>query len=323
MLRWLFQNLDTSLGPTLEPAGHVLYVGGLLLLGVMVARAWWTVWVERAAAGAGVTAGWIASCRTCRARVPLRGAACAVCGTPLAVPFPLRLRLTSSLDRGRVGRAMDLAGALLFTLACAFFALSVQALIPAGPLHRFFLGAGLVGFALAAGACARALGSSGNGVVSRAGAGLQALAAAGLTVVALFFAEQSRPAQASTLLRIEVSTGGARVGEHRLSLSNGELAVDYVQLDHATLGYHHVVPLAVVGAERAQLPLSYVDSWLLDWLIRHSEELERRGLLVRRRTDRRAVEPGHSYELVDREGQVGIHRVDRPPASPPAKQRKP
>jgi hypothetical protein len=309
MLRWLLQNLETSLGPSLAPAARLLYWGALALLLFMVARLWWSGLMARATARAGLVRGWTGPCPTCSERQPLRGGACARCGTSLGLPWALRLHLVGTGGPGWLRRAAELTGAGAFTLTSVLLLLTARVWAPDGDLHRLFLGLAVLGFALVGGALSGMVGGSGRGVLSRAGSGLQAMAALGLAVVALLLADQSRPAPQVGLLRFTVSEAGAQVNGRMVPLLNGEVAVDYFQLDQASLGLHHVVPLALSGRERVELAVSGQDRWLMDWLVRHAEALETRGFTVRQRTDRRTVAPGGAWELRDVGGQVGVYRV--------------
>ncbi len=317
MLRLLFESLEGILGPSLAGVSRLVYWSGLSLVAAVALLSLWRVWLDHATSRAGLAQRWVATCPACGRAGVVRGSACSHCGKPIEMPWPVRVRARGPGWREtpavrRAARAYRLAGTALFLLLVAWTVAAAGALTPRGELHRLFLGLGLLGLAAAGRSAGRALCLERRGVIARAGDGLQALAAVGVLAVSLFLASAARPAGETVLARFGAADGAVRIGDRLLPTSHGEIGVEYVQLDHATLGYTRIVPLAFVGAERAPLPLGRIDRWLIDHLRAHADAYEARGLTVRIRSDRHQVVPGGTYEVVVTGGQLLIRRAREP-----------
>ncbi len=317
MLRLLFESLETILGPALVEVARLVYWAGLAVAGAAALLPLWRVWVDHATERAGLARRWVATCPACGGTGVIRGGACAHCGKPLEVPWAVRLRTRGPGWREapavrRAARAYHLAGAVLFALVVAWTAAATGALSPRGELHRLFLGLGLLALAAAGRSAGRALRLERRGVLARAGDGLQALAATGILAVSLFLAGAAHPAAETLLARFSVADGAARVGDRLLPTSEGEIGVEYLQLDHDVLGYRRIVPLAFVGAERAPLAVGPAGRWVIGHLREHADAYEARGLRVRVRTDRHRVVPGGTYEVVLSGDELLIRRARDP-----------
>lgn len=315
MLRLLFQSLEGLFGPSLGGVARGVYLTGALVLALAVLLPFWRIWVDWRTARVGLAERWVGPCPACGLTGPVWGGTCSACGADLGVPWVVRWRTRGSAWLAapvwrRVGQAYRLAGALLFGGAAVFALATVVSPAAAGPLHRLFAGLAFLALAGVGFAFGRALGPGPRGLLSRAGHLLHGSAAVGFLAVALLLADAARPPAETRLAAVTVGEGTVTVGERTFRLTpEGEVGLEYLQLDHELLGLRRVVPLAYMGAERSPIPHAAPTRWLVGHLRRHADDWERRGLTVRLRHDLRRVTPGERYEIVLSHGQVQIRRA--------------
>ncbi|HEX7125251.1 MAG TPA: hypothetical protein VF406_05655 [Thermodesulfobacteriota bacterium] len=303
MLRLLFQSLESLFGAGLDDVARVVYLAGALVLVLAALRPLWRLWADWRTERAGLEERWVGACTACGLTGPLWRGACSACGADLGLPWVVRWRtrgaawLASPAWR-RAARAYRLAGALLFLGAAGSALWTVVSPPGGGALHRLFAGLGFFALAVAGFAFGRALGPARRGIVARAGYMLHGMAAVGLLAVLLFLAGAARPPAETRLVAAAPRPN-----------AEGEVGIEYLQLDHELLGFRRIVPLAYLGAERTPVDLAAPTRWAVAHFRAHADDWERRGLTVRLRRDMRRVTPGERYEIVESGGQVLIRRA--------------
>jgi hypothetical protein len=314
MLRLIFQNIEQSFGPSLSPASWLVYCVGLTLLGVVVLVPIWRVWMEYQIMRTGMERHWVMTCGRCGTQTIVSGRVCGQCEEDLGIPWLVRFwTIPMGSREGMIPRQVRWAGHLLgsvvFLLLSAWVVAGTEALAPQGALHRLFLGLALVALAVFGWVGGRALRIGKHGALARVGDALMGLAAIGAMAVALFLADAARPSKEIPLARFETFANAVQVGPRVLQLSDGEIGFEYLELDQKHFGYHRIVPLGFSGSDRLPVERSTLARWLVSHLRAHAAGYTARGFTVRIRTERLRIEPGHSYEVVERAGQVLIRRV--------------
>jgi hypothetical protein len=135
------------------------------------------------------------------------------------------------------------------------------------------------------------------------------VAALGALSLTLFLTDAARSQQGSVLAYLIAGTTTVAIGPHVVSVPNGEVTYEYLQLDHDVLGYHRILPLALSGADRVLLTKSPVQGWVAERLGRYADGRIRRGLIIRRRAEHVRTVPGETYQVIQREGQLFVRRV--------------
>ncbi len=315
MLRRLIQGIEQTLGPTLSEVSFVIYWGGILLLALAVVVPFYRRLMEYAARRVGLTQHWVTTCRLCGKLGVIRGPYCGYCDETLEIPVLLSLwtgatRKPAGAQAERWMWWVHCLGSTLFLLLSLRVATSIDAFTAEGHLHRLFVGLALLAWAGLGRFAGRTLRLDQAGIMTRVRNGMMALAAIGLMALSAVLASQAGPVPESVLARFSTDGLSARIQDQRLALDRGQLGFEYLQLDHELFGYHGVIAVAFHGRER--LPVS---GWplrgpVVNHLRHHAEAYTARGLVVRLRTDHVIVIPGHSYQVVQRRGQVHIRRVD-------------
>ncbi len=319
MLRALFHSIEQSLGPGLAQASLLVYWGGVILLALAVCVPLVRVWLDYGLARTGLAQHWVMTCGQCGKRTLVLGPKCGECGSDLGIPWPVRLwtslrgrRETAWLRRLRW--AGHLLGSALFLLLSLGIVAATGALTSRGQLARLFLGCALLAWAAVGWFGGRALRLAARGILTRAGDLLVALAALGLMSVALFLADAARPVPEIAVARFTAGNNSVRVAGRLLPLSEGEIGVEYLQLEHDLLGYRRIIPLALLGAEPLEFPRGMAKQWLVNHLRMYADRYTARGLAVRVRSERLRLTPGQSYEVIRRDGEVVIRRAAASPA---------
>ncbi|HET8580620.1 MAG TPA: hypothetical protein VFL31_06455 [Nitrospiraceae bacterium] len=316
MLRLLFQSIEQSLGPSLSQVAGVIYWTGVILLACAVLVPVYRVLMECAAARRGLKQHWVMTCPTCGKLTLVTDLRCGHCDGELDIPWTLkRWASLPARHRRRWIRYLKWAGHLLgsagFLLLSIWVATAIGALAPQGELHRLFIGFALTAWAAVGWFGGRMLRLGPRGILARVGDALLALAAIGAMAIALFFADAARPISETQLASFTTLKGVARIGEQLVPLPQGEIGFEYLQLDHELFGYHRVISVGFSSGERVPVPRSAIAQGIVDHLRQYAGGYARRGLTVRLRTERILVSPDQSYEVIQREGQVLIRRVDR------------
>lgn len=314
MLRLLFQIIEQSLGPSLSEVASLIYWISLLLLVCTVLVPVYRVRMDYATARTGMEQRWVMTCGHCGKLTMVTGRTCGQCGRDLGIPWMVRLWTASSRRQGgkwtqRIKWVGHLLGSAGFLILSIWLVTVIGALAPQGELHRLFLGFALLAWAAVGWLAGRALRLGPRGMLGRVRDALLALAAIGVMALALFLADAARPIREIPLARFSTDGGMVRIGERRVLLPQGEIEFEYLQLDHDRFGYHRIIPVAFLGAERVPFPRSALGQWVANHLREHAETCTARGLTVRLRSDRLRVTPGQSYEVIQQEGQVLIRRA--------------
>jgi len=309
MLRLLFQSIEQSLGQSLSQISLLFYCGGLTLLVFVILVPVWRIRMQYLTTRTGMEQRWVMTCGHCGRQTLVSGRKCGTCGNDLGIPWMVRLwtvfsRKSEGAFVRRLKWGVHLLGSVAFLLLSVWIVTATGSLAPQGALHRLFLGLAFVALAVFGWLGGRALGIKRHGMLARAGDAMIALAAIGAMAVALFLADSARPQREISLVRFDTSVNAARIGEQVLLLPEGEIGVEYLQLDQENLGYHRIIPLALSGRERIAFQRNALKQWVISHLRKHATGLTARGLTVRLRTDRLRITPGQSYEVVEREGQV-------------------
>ena len=309
MLRLLFQSIEQSLGQSLSQISLLFYCGGLTLLVFVILVPVWRIRMQYLTTRTGMEQRWVMTCGHCGRQTLVSGRKCGTCGNDLGIPGMVRLwtaftRKSEGAFVRRLKWGVHLLGSVAFLLLSVWIVTATGSLAPQGALHRLFLGLAFVALAVFGWLGGRALGIKRHGMLARAGDAMIALAAIGAMAVALFLADSARPQREISLVRFDTSVNAARIGEQVLLLPEGEIGVEYLQLDQENLGYHRIIPLALSGRERIAFQRNALKQWVISHLRKHATGLTARGLTVRLRTDRLRITPGQSYEVVEREGQV-------------------
>lgn len=316
MFQLLFETLEKSLGPALAPVGSVVYWGALALLALVALVPLARVWMESRAWRLHMTQRWIMTCPQCARRSVVQGRQCSHCGRDVHIPWTVRLwtgigRERETRFRKRARWITHTVGSLGFLVLTVWLGTTTLWMHPQGELHRLFAGVTGVAWAGTAWLAGRAFTLSRHGPVSRGRDLVLALASLGVLAVALILTDAARPTAETLLARFSVEDRQAVIGHKSTALGDDTVVFEYLQLDHQLLGYHEVIPLALVGKERISFGAGMVETWIIGHLRRHAEDYTARGLAVRWRSDRLRVSPGHRYEVVDRRGQVLIRRANR------------
>jgi hypothetical protein len=178
-----------------------------------------------------------------------------------------------------------------------------------GSLPQLFVGLALLAWAAFGRFAARIVRLDGGGVSGR-------LTEVGLAAVAFlvfmgsaFLADASRVQDGAHLVRVRSADGAVQIGEQGLAAPDGAVRFEYLQLDHRVLGYRRIIPLALHGQGRLSLLNNDVEQWIANELVALADGRTRRGLLIRLRTEHLRLAPGHSYDLLHRDGQVVLQPV--------------
>jgi hypothetical protein len=314
MLRLLFQSIEQSLGQSLSQVSWLFYCGGLTLLVFVILVPVWRIRMQYLTARTGMEQRWVMTCGHCGRQTLVSGRKCGTCENDLGIPWMVRL-WTAFTRKGegpfvrRLKWGVHLLGSAAFLLLSVWIVTATGSLAPQGSLHRLFLGLAFVALAVFGWLGGRALGIRQHGLLARAGDAMIALAAIGAMAVALFLADSARPQREISLVRFDTSANAARIGEQVLLLPEGEIGVEYLQLDQENLGYHRIIPLTLSGREGISFQRNALKQWVISHLRKHAAGYTARGLTVRLRTDRLRITPGQSYEVVEREGQVLMRNV--------------
>jgi len=197
----------------------------------------------------------------------------------------------------------------MLTLA-GFIALHAWA--PAGPLQKLFIGLALMCWVAISWLVGRVLHLGEGGPMGRLRDTVFTFTLAGLLAAMLLVAAESRVPEEMVLWQIPVGEGAvARIDDRALTLTQGLIGFEYLQLDHELLGYHRVIPLAFLGAERLELTHSVPEKWFLDMLWKRGQGYSERGLSVRSRVEQFNVIPNGQYQLVQRDKQVFFRPVSQ------------
>ncbi len=310
MLQRLFQAIEQFLGPSLDTFASVFYWLGVVLLAHRVVAPLWRLRMELVSARLKLHESVVMECPYCHRETVVHDAQCAFCRKSLELPLSMRayhfLRLRRQPMWLRWTRwTWDSLGLGVFLVLTVAGAMSLRVWAPEAPLHKLFLGLALLSWVLIGWLVGRVLHLGAGGPVARVRDAVFACAAAAVLTVSLLFAVESRPVNEDVLWRVPIGEGAiARIGSRPLTLPQGMIGFEYLQVDHEGLGYHRVIPLAFLGSERLEVSHAGIEKWFLHDLWKHGQGYSERGLSVRNRVEQFIVVPNQTYEVVLRDNQV-------------------
>lgn len=317
MLAALLQTIEQGLGPSLSLAGGAVFVAGLLLLAYLILAPALGVIVEMQAAGVGLVREWLMYCAHCRHMTLATGSECEHCGEQLRIPWTVRLRHFFGHDNEpRWLRTLrwiyTLLGVTAFALVSIAALLLSGAWSPQTSLEKLFVGLSLMTWGGLAWLLGRVFGIGTGGPISRVRDAVFSLALVAVLLATTTLASAARPVEETVVARVEVNGQVAQLGTQATALAGYQLGFEYLQIEHASVGFQHLTPLAVVGTQRIELPVSPSRKWITALLWKHAAGLGARGFTVRKRTDQFAVSRPGLYEIVLRGDQVNMrHYANR------------
>ena len=315
-MRRVFQSIEQWFGPSLGTTATVIYWLAVALLAHRIIAPMVRLRMDMVSAGLQIKDGLILECPACHRETLVQDKQCAFCRRSIELPWSVKLwhffRLRRAPKWLRWMRwAYEGMGLALFLGLTFIGANALRAWAPEGALHQLFLGIAFLCWAAVGWFVARALHFGVGGPIGRLRDAVFAFAASGVLTLSLFLATESRIATETVLWRVPVSDGWvARVGDKSLALSQGIIGFEYLQIDHTLLGYHRIVPMAFLGAERLDIKLGRFEKWCVDLLLKRAQGYSERGLSVRSRVEQFMVASSREYEIVEREQQVYFRPVN-------------
>ena len=317
MLSSLLRTIEQGFGPLLSSAGDIAFLVGLLMLAYVVLAPSIRIFVEVQAASIGIEREWIMHCMSCRRTTVVTGSECEHCGHHLGIPWTVRLRQFFSGDGEprwlQVTRWIYPALAVIAFALVTVVALSASgAWSPQSHIEKLFVGMSLLIWAGLGWLLGRAFGIGTGGPIARVRDAIFSLALVALLLTTTTLASAARPVEETVVAQVRVDGQVAQLGTKAIALVGYQLGLEYLHVEHAFAGLHHVTPLAIVGARRLELPLGKRQSNVVEFLWKHAATLSERGLAVRKRTDQYViVEPG-LYEIVLRGDEISIRQYASP-----------
>lgn len=310
MLRSLFQAIEQFLGPSLDTTATIVYWSSIVLLAHRLFSPMFRLRMEMVSARLKLQESVVMECPYCHRETVVHDAQCAFCRKSLELPFTMRawhfIRLRRQPMWWRWTRwTWDSVGLAIFVALTVAGLMALHAWAPASPLQKLFVGLALACWVAISWLIARILDLGGSGPIARLRDTVFAFAVAGVLAVSLLLAAESKPVAEFVMWRIPVGEGAiARIDNQALTLPQGVIGFEYLQIDHDQLGYHRVIPLAFLGSERLELKHAGFERWFLDNLWKHAQGYSERGLSVRSRVEQFSVIPNQNYEVVQRDKQV-------------------
>jgi hypothetical protein len=310
MLRSLFQAIEQSLGPSLDTVASVVYWSSIVLLAHRIFSPVFRLRMEMISAQLKMEESVVMECPYCHRETVVHDAQCSFCRKSLELPFTMRawhfIRLRRQPMWWRWTRwTWDSLGLVAFVVLTVAGFIALHAWAPGGPLQKLFIGVALMCWVAITWLVARVLHLGGGGPIARLRDTVFAFAGAGVLAVSVLLAAESKPVVETVMWRIPVGEGAiARIDNQALTLPQGMIGIEYLQVDHELLGYHRVIPLAFLGSERLEIKHAGIEKWFLDNLWKRGQGYSERGLSVRSRVEQFNVVPNQNYEVVEREKQV-------------------
>jgi hypothetical protein len=317
MLRNLFMAIEQALGPSLAPVAAVVYWAALILLAHRIIAPVVRLRMEMLGARLKLKESIVMECPACHRETVVHESQCAFCRKSIELPVSLKvwhfLKLRRQPNWFRWTRwGWDILGVAAFVAGTVALFVSLRAWSWSGPIQQLFFGTAILCWVAIGWLAARVLHIGPGGPVARLRDAAFSVAVAGMLAASLFFAGEARPVAEQVIWRVPVGEGGiAKIDDRTLLLPQGMIGFEYLQVDHETLGYHRIIPIAFLGSERLELKHGRAEKWFLDNLWKHMHGYSERGLSVRNRVEQFLVVPNNSYEVVERENQVYFR-----PASP-------
>lgn len=319
MLSLLLQTIEKTFGPSLSLIANIAFWTGTLMIAYLVIAPLVRVALEMRAARIGLERHWVMTCPHCTRLTMANESVCEECGKSLGIPFAVRIRNVFSGSRERrwlrwARWMLTGLGVALFGLITASVAMRSGAWNPQSTVERLFIGMSMVAWAGLGWLIARVVGIGTGGPISRLRDAVFALATFAVLTATLAIAGASRPVPETLVARVNVQGQVAQLGKLATPLVGYQFGLEYLQVDHELVGFHRIVPIAVVGAQRIPLIEGGFTETMTDHLWAHAHGYTERGLIVRKRTEQiLASEPG-LYEIVVRGREIRVRRYQPPPS---------
>jgi hypothetical protein len=319
MLATLLRAIEQGLGPSLATVGDIAFWIGMLMLAYVVLAPLIRVVVQARAARSGVEREWIMSCRHCRKVSIVAGSECEHCGRELDIPWIVRLYIFFS-NEGEANWLRTTRWVYTVIGLTAFVVISAAALSATGSwspqsnIEKLFVGLSLIAWAGLGWLLGRVLGIGTGGPVSRVRDTIFSLAVATVLLATTTLASAARPVPETIIASVKVDGQVAQLGSKAIALIGYQLGFEYLQVEHKFVGFRRIIPLAIVGARRIELPLGKVDSALAGTLWEHANGLTARGISVRKRTEQFVTDESGIYQILLRGDEVEIRRYQTPPS---------
>ena len=260
MLATLLRAIEQGLGPSLSSVGDIAFWAGMVMLAYVVLAPLMRVVVQTRAARSGIEREWIMSCKHCRKISVVAGPECEHCGRELDIPWIVRLHIFF----GNEGEASWLRNTR-WVYTCiglsVFVAITVTALSTTGTwspqsnIEKLFVGLSLIAWAGLGWLLGRVLGIGTGGPISRVRDAIFSLALASVLVATTTLALAARPIPETVVASVKVDGQVAQLGTKATALIGYQLGFEYLQVEHDFAGLRRITPLAIIGAQRIELPL--------------------------------------------------------------------
>ncbi len=317
MLGMILQTIDKTLGSSLDSAADIAFWAGLSLMTYLVIAPLTRLLLELRAARIGLEKRWVMNCPTCERTTIVSSSVCEHCGRSLSMPLSLRVRhifmLLAEPRWLRVTRwVLTSTGLLLFVVVTIVFAMKTSAFEARTNLERMFLGLAMIAWTGLAWLVARVLNPSQGGVLSRLRDAVFALAVFAVLSALIAVVGAARPVPETVVASVRVDGQVAQLQGKAIALAGSQMGFEYLQIDHDLVGIHRIVPIAIFGAQRVDLPLGRFESVLSQHLWENAHGYTARGLSVRRRTEQLLVDEPGTYEVVLRGTDIAVRRYAAP-----------
>lgn len=315
MLRLFFDTVQSVLGERLGGVAHFLHVAALLLLlGLWVLPP--VMWgVRRWRSAHGVAEGTVVRCSHCGFTGFPFGLVCRHCGRELQLPFLLRLSLRlrewrTSRFASRLVAFYHSLGLVCLYLFTGIFAYKLDLFRPGPDFRKLFIAIGTIALV---GSCVlfrRALSLHSAGSLSRISNFLFGLSGLGFVLLFLFVASATAPVEGRYLGVLQYDGTEVTFNDLRVSPREGDVGIEYLQIDQAELGYHRIFLVALEGTDRVAVRRDPLTQVFLTHLARSADWYERIGFKVRVRSERRALTVGVPYGVYSLGREIYFERIE-------------
>lgn len=314
MFRLFFDALQSMLGERLASGASLLHVAAVLLLVGMWLVPPVTWGLRRWRSAHGVNEGTVVRCAHCGFTGSPFGLACRHCGRELELPSLLRFSLR--LREWRTGRfASRLAGAYHgLGLVCLYvftgiFAVKLDLFRPGPDLRKLFVAIGTITLV---GSCIlfrRAFSLYSAGGLSRFTNFFFGLSGLGFVLLFLFVASATAPVEGRYLGTVRYDGSEVAFDGVRVPASEGNVGIEYLQIDQAELWYHRIFLVALEGSDRVALNRDPISRAFLAHLAGSADRYEQLGFKVRVRVERRVLTAGVPYVLYSLGHEIAFERA--------------
>ncbi len=313
MLASLLATIEQGLGPSLASAGNITFLTGLAMLAYVVFAPLIGIVVEWQADRIGMEREWIMHCDTCRKTTVVSASACEHCGQKLGIPWTVRVQ--HYFGHGSEPHWLRVLRWFYMLLGIAAFALVTVTVLavtgawsPQTNVEKLFVGLSLLAWGGLGWLLGRVFGIGTGGPIARVRDAVFSLALIAVLLITTALATAARPVEETIVARVSVDGQVAQLGSEATVLAGYQLGFEYLYVEHAFAGFRHVIPLAVIGTQRIDLPISERQDDIAAFLWKHANALSARGLAVRKRTDQFAVTQSGIYEIVLRGHEISIRQ---------------